>query len=214
VLDATQGPISVDAGAVIQSFTRLEGPCHVGIGARLFRANIQKGTTIGPFCRVGGEVEASILHGYVNKYHEGFLGHSYLCPWVNLGALSTSSDLKNDNNSNYKLKEAWDGADQWFVVRDVGAALGETGKMYPRRNWLDGFERHGFITGIQGDTVEFDYQGRRITGIEQNPRTRSRWAELARQGERVMQFTTGTIYRKRVRRQPVALSGLARATAF
>jgi UDP-N-acetylglucosamine diphosphorylase/glucosamine-1-phosphate N-acetyltransferase len=96
VLDTTHGPISVDAGAVIQSFTRLEGPCHIGIGAQLFRANIRGGTTIGPACRVGGEIEASILHGHVNKYHEGFLGHSYLCPWVNLGALSTSSDLKND----------------------------------------------------------------------------------------------------------------------
>jgi UDP-N-acetylglucosamine diphosphorylase/glucosamine-1-phosphate N-acetyltransferase len=96
VLDATQGPISVAAGAVIQSFTRLEGPCHIGIGAQLFRAHIRKGTTIGPACRVGGEVEASILHSHVNKYHQGFLGHSYLSPWVNLGALSTSSDLKND----------------------------------------------------------------------------------------------------------------------
>ena len=96
VLDATHGPISIDAGAVIQSFTRLEGPCHIGIGAQLFRANIRKGTTIGPACCVGGEIEASILHSHVNKYHEGFLGHSYLCPWVNLGALSTSSDLKND----------------------------------------------------------------------------------------------------------------------
>lgn len=96
VLDATHGPISIDAGAVIQSFTRLEGPCHVGIGAQLFRANVRGGTTIGPACRVGGEVEASILHSHVNKYHEGFLGHSYLCPWVNLGALSTSSDLKTD----------------------------------------------------------------------------------------------------------------------
>jgi UDP-N-acetylglucosamine diphosphorylase/glucosamine-1-phosphate N-acetyltransferase len=96
VFDTTHGPISVDAGAVIQSFTRLEGPCHIGIGAQLFRANIRGGTTIGPACRVGGEIEASILQSHVNKYHEGFLGHSYLCPWVNLGALSTSSDLKND----------------------------------------------------------------------------------------------------------------------
>lgn len=96
VLDATRGPISIDAGAVIQSFTRLEGPCHVATGAQLFRANIRGGTTIGPDCRVGGEVESSILHSYVNKYHEGFLGHSYIGPWVNLGALSTNSDLKND----------------------------------------------------------------------------------------------------------------------
>jgi UDP-N-acetylglucosamine diphosphorylase/glucosamine-1-phosphate N-acetyltransferase len=96
VLDSTHGPISIDAGAVIQSFTRLEGPCHVGAGAQLFRANIRGGTTIGPGCRVGGEVEASILHAHVNKYHDGFLGHSYVAPWVNLGALSTNSDLKND----------------------------------------------------------------------------------------------------------------------
>ncbi|HEY4261332.1 MAG TPA: hypothetical protein VGM98_14290, partial [Schlesneria sp.] len=47
-------------------------------------------------CRVGGEIEGAILHGYVNKYHDGFLGHSYVCPWVNLGALTTNSDLKND----------------------------------------------------------------------------------------------------------------------
>ncbi len=96
VLDATHGPIRIEAGAVVQSFTRVEGPCHIGAGSKLFRAHIRAGTTIGPACRVGGEVEASILHGYVNKYHEGFLGHSYLCPWVNLGALSTNSDLKND----------------------------------------------------------------------------------------------------------------------
>lgn len=96
VLDTSRGPISVEAGAVIQSFTRLEGPCHIGTQAQLFRANVRGGTTIGPVCRVGGEIEASILHGYVNKYHEGFLGHSYIAPWVNLGALSTNSDLKND----------------------------------------------------------------------------------------------------------------------
>lgn len=96
VLDARTGPIWIDAESRLQPFTRLEGPCYVGQGSQLFRANVREGTTIGPVCRVGGEVEESILHGYVNKYHDGFLGHSYVCPWVNLGALSTNSDLKND----------------------------------------------------------------------------------------------------------------------
>ena len=96
VIDARQGPVSIEAGALIQAFTRLEGPCHVGRKSQLFRANVREGTTIGPVCRVGGEIEESILHGYVNKYHDGFLGHSYVCPWVNLGALTTNSDLKND----------------------------------------------------------------------------------------------------------------------
>jgi len=70
-----------------------------------------------------------------------------------------STDLKNDNNSIYKLKEPRDGADRWFAVRDLGASLGETGKMYPRRNCLECFERHGFITAIAGDKVDFDYMG-------------------------------------------------------
>jgi UDP-N-acetylglucosamine diphosphorylase / glucose-1-phosphate thymidylyltransferase / UDP-N-acetylgalactosamine diphosphorylase / glucosamine-1-phosphate N-acetyltransferase / galactosamine-1-phosphate N-acetyltransferase len=102
VLDARTGPISIEAGACIQPFTRIEGPCHIGYDSQLFRANIREGTTIGPTSRVGGEVEASILHGYVNTYHDGFLGHSYVCPWVNLGALTTNSDLKNDY-SNVKV---------------------------------------------------------------------------------------------------------------
>jgi hypothetical protein len=71
-----------------------------------------------------------------------------------------SSDLKDDNNSIYEVKEPWDGASRWYVVRDLGAALGETGKLYPRRNWFEGFERESFITGIEGNTVTFGYEGR------------------------------------------------------
>ena len=96
VLDTRSGPVSVDRDVQIQSFTRIEGPCHIGRGTQIFRALIRKGTTIGEHCRVGGEVEESILHGFVNKYHEGFLGHSYVCPWVNIGAMTSTSDLKND----------------------------------------------------------------------------------------------------------------------
>jgi len=96
VLDARGGPISIDAGAIIQPFTRLEGPCHIGRESQLFRANIKAGTTIGPVCRVGGEIEAAIIHGYSNKYHDGFLGHSYVGSWVNLGAQTVTSDLKVD----------------------------------------------------------------------------------------------------------------------
>ena len=72
-----------------------------------------------------------------------------------------ATDLKDDNNSIYELKEPWGGAPRWFVVRDVGAALGETGKLFPRRNWLDGFERAGFITGTDEEgRIRFDYNGR------------------------------------------------------
>lgn len=96
VIDARKGPVYVDAGAMVQAFTRLEGPCYIGRESQLFRTNLREGTSIGPVCRVGGEIEGAILHGYVNKYHDGFLGHGYVGPWCNLGALTTNSDLKND----------------------------------------------------------------------------------------------------------------------
>jgi carbonic anhydrase/acetyltransferase-like protein (isoleucine patch superfamily) len=91
VLDAQRGPIYVDEGAEIQPFTRIEGPCYVGRGAILVGAECRGGNSIGPFCRVGGEVEASILQGFANKYHDGLLGHAYVGQWVNLGAMTNTT---------------------------------------------------------------------------------------------------------------------------
>lgn len=71
-----------------------------------------------------------------------------------------SSDLKDDNNSIYTTEEPWDGAKRWYLARDIGAALGDTGKLFPRRNWIQGFERNPFIVSVSGDTVEFHYKGR------------------------------------------------------
>jgi len=96
VADTTRGPVVIDHHAVVQAFSRLEGPCYVGPHSWLLGAKVRGGTTIGPMCRVGGEVEASILHGYVNKYHDGFLGHSYVGEWVNLAAGMQVSDLRHD----------------------------------------------------------------------------------------------------------------------
>ena len=96
VIDAEHGPIYIDEGAEIHPFTRIEGPCYIGKNSTLFGAKCREGNSIGPNCRVGGEVEESIIHGCSNKYHDGFLGHAYVGEWVNLGALTTNSDLKND----------------------------------------------------------------------------------------------------------------------
>jgi UDP-N-acetylglucosamine diphosphorylase/glucosamine-1-phosphate N-acetyltransferase len=96
VLDAENGPIYIDEDAEIQPFTRVRGPCYLGRKSVLIGANCREGNSIGPVCRIGGEVEGSILQGYTNKYHDGFLGHSYVGQWVNLGAFTTNSDLKND----------------------------------------------------------------------------------------------------------------------
>jgi UDP-N-acetylglucosamine diphosphorylase/glucosamine-1-phosphate N-acetyltransferase len=96
VADTTAGPVFVGEGAAVTAFTRLEGPCAVGAHAQLLSAKVRGGTTIGPHCRVGGEVECSVLLGYVNKYHDGFLGHSYVGEWVNLAAGTITGDLRCD----------------------------------------------------------------------------------------------------------------------
>jgi UDP-N-acetylglucosamine diphosphorylase/glucosamine-1-phosphate N-acetyltransferase len=96
VADTTSGPVIIDREAVIAAFSRLEGPCYIGPRTHVLGAKIRAGTTLGPDCRVGGEVEASIIQGKTNKYHDGFLGHSYVGEWVNLGAGTQSSDLRND----------------------------------------------------------------------------------------------------------------------
>jgi UDP-N-acetylglucosamine diphosphorylase/glucosamine-1-phosphate N-acetyltransferase len=96
VIDAEHGPVYIDDGAEIHPFTRIEGPCYIGKKSILLGAKCREGNSIGPVCRIGGEVEESIIQGYSNKYHDGFLGHAYVGEWVNLGALTTNSDLKND----------------------------------------------------------------------------------------------------------------------
>jgi UDP-N-acetylglucosamine diphosphorylase/glucosamine-1-phosphate N-acetyltransferase len=103
VLDATEGPIMLMAGTSIMANAVIMGPAVIGekslikIGAKIYH-----GTSIGPSCKIGGEVEQSIILGYSNKQHDGYLGHSYLGEWVNLGADTNTSDLKNDY-SNVKL---------------------------------------------------------------------------------------------------------------
>lgn len=94
VLDATAGPILVRRGAVVQSFTRLVGPCHVGEQATILGDRVS-GCSIGEQAKVRGEISASIVLGHANKGHDGFVGHSYLGRWVNLGAGTTTSNLKN-----------------------------------------------------------------------------------------------------------------------
>jgi UDP-N-acetylglucosamine diphosphorylase/glucosamine-1-phosphate N-acetyltransferase len=96
VIDVEDGPVYIDEDAEIHPFSRIEGPCYIGKKTVLLGAKCREGNSIGPFCRIGGEVEESIIQGYSNKYHDGFIGHAYIGEWVNLGALTTNSDLKND----------------------------------------------------------------------------------------------------------------------
>jgi UDP-N-acetylglucosamine diphosphorylase / glucose-1-phosphate thymidylyltransferase / UDP-N-acetylgalactosamine diphosphorylase / glucosamine-1-phosphate N-acetyltransferase / galactosamine-1-phosphate N-acetyltransferase len=96
VLDARAGPLIIDADAHIEPFSFIQGPAYIGQRTLIASARIRGETSFGPVCRIGGEVEASIVQGYSNKHHDGFLGHSWLGEWVNIGAMTTNSDLKNN----------------------------------------------------------------------------------------------------------------------
>lgn len=97
ILDTSGGPVYIDEGVKIFPFSTIIGPCYIGEKTQIMPgAKIREGNSIGPVCRIGGEVEESIFHSYSNKYHDGFIGHSYIGEFVNLGALTTNSDLKND----------------------------------------------------------------------------------------------------------------------
>ena len=99
-IDTTRGPVYIAQGAVIHSMVTLEGPCYIGSGSTIMpHSSIRAHTIIGPVCKVAGEVSFSIIHGYSNKAHAGFLGHSLVGQWVNLGADTTVSNLKNTYGS-------------------------------------------------------------------------------------------------------------------
>ncbi|HRX16933.1 MAG TPA: putative sugar nucleotidyl transferase [Spirochaetota bacterium] len=99
VIDTRKGPVYISGGVTINSFTRVEGPCYLAPGVILYGAKIREGCSIGEGCRIGGEVEDSVFHPWSNKYHDGFIGHACIGEWVNLGALTTNSDLKNNYSS-------------------------------------------------------------------------------------------------------------------
>ena len=96
VFHTDNGPVVLEQDVEIMDFALFEGPVHVGARSRVIeRASLKENVCVGETCKIGGEVEASIIESYTNKQHHGFLGHSYVGSWVNLGAGTSNSDLKN-----------------------------------------------------------------------------------------------------------------------
>jgi len=100
-LDARGGPIHIGKGVVVQSGSRISGPAYIGDNTIVASGRVRGGCSIGRVCRVGGEIEETVIHGLTNKYHTGFIGHSYIGEWVNMGAATTNSNLKNTYGAVY-----------------------------------------------------------------------------------------------------------------
>lgn len=94
VFDVRHGAIVIERGAEVRYGTRLEGPLYVGPGTKILGGFVRS-SVFGPECRVRGEISSSVFLGYTNKAHDGFVGHSVVGCWVNLGAGTTTSNLKN-----------------------------------------------------------------------------------------------------------------------
>ena len=94
--DTTNGPVVVDHGAQILPFVYLKGPVYIGNQVRINEhASIKNASVISANCKIGGEVDSSIFEPHANKQHYGFIGHSHIGSWVNLGGGTTNSNLKN-----------------------------------------------------------------------------------------------------------------------
>ncbi len=96
VLDASKGPIVIEADAVVRPGAVVCGPAYIGAGSTVIdRAHIKPHTAIGPMCKVGGEVGGAIFQGWSNKAHDGHLGDSWVGEWANFGAGTVNSNLLN-----------------------------------------------------------------------------------------------------------------------
>jgi len=121
VFDTSAGPVWLDAGSHVKAFTRMAGPVYLGAGSTVLGGTVEQ-SSIGPVCRIRGEFAESVALGWVNKAHDGHIGHAYLGAWVNLGAETTNSDLKN----NYSTVRLWTPAGEADTGEiKVGSFLGD-----------------------------------------------------------------------------------------
>lgn len=127
-INASTGPVYIGNSAEIMDGSMIRGPLALCDHAVLkMGAKIYGPTTIGPFCKVGGEVNQSVMFGYSNKAHDGFLGHSVLAEWCNLGADTNTSNLKNT----YDTVKLWNYPEQTFLdtgLQFCGLIMGDHSK--------------------------------------------------------------------------------------
>lgn len=128
VLNASKGPIFIGKNATVMSGSHIRGPVAVCEDTTInMGAKIYEDTTIGPVCKVGGEVNNSIFHSYSNKGHDGFVGNSIIGQWCNLGADTNTSNLKN-NYSTIRIPDWSDGQEIESKQQFFGTVMGDHSK--------------------------------------------------------------------------------------
>ncbi|KYC53307.1 MAG: Bifunctional protein GlmU [Candidatus Methanofastidiosum methylothiophilum] len=149
VFDVRNGPIYIGDNTDVRAFSRIAGPTYIGKNCLIKSGRIQE-CSIGNVCKIGGEIEESIFHGCSNKQHYGFVGHSYLGEWVNLGAGTSNSDLKDTYGTiKYKISgKILDSGQQFF-----GCVIGDNAKSSIGTMIYTG-KKIGFAAHIHGTISE------------------------------------------------------------
>jgi UDP-N-acetylglucosamine diphosphorylase/glucosamine-1-phosphate N-acetyltransferase len=121
-LDASNGPIVIDQDCKISPFSSIVGPVYLGKRTSLKPSTSIRQSVVGRVCNLGGEVKGCIIHPYSNKSHDGFLGDSILGSWINLGAGTITSNMKN----NYQpIRVSWDGNNYESGRQFLGSIIGD-----------------------------------------------------------------------------------------
>jgi len=124
-INTLKGPVYIGKHAEVMPGCHIEGPVSLGEHSVLKMGTlVYKGTTIGPWCKAGGEINNSVMFGYSSKAHDGFLGDSVIAEWCNMGAGTTTSNLKN----NYEAVKQWSYGENKFVTTGLqfcGLVMGD-----------------------------------------------------------------------------------------
>lgn len=127
-INSTNGPVYIGNNVTIMEGSHIRGPFAICNNAEIkMGAKIYGPTTIGPYCKVGGEINNSVFFSYSNKAHDGFLGQAVIGEWCNIGADSNNSNLKN----NYAIVKLWDYEKEKFIntgLQFCGLIMGDHSK--------------------------------------------------------------------------------------
>jgi UDP-N-acetylglucosamine diphosphorylase/glucosamine-1-phosphate N-acetyltransferase len=127
IINAEAGSIFISHDVQIGAYSVIEGPAYIGPGTHIHPYTwLHGGNAIGAVCRIAGELHGCVVSAYTNKQHSGFLGHAYVGSWVNLGAGSNNSDLKNTYG---KIKVPINGTDVETGLQFFGAVIGDHAKL-------------------------------------------------------------------------------------
>lgn len=173
VIDASDGKVYISDNVKIEPFTYIKGPVYIGKNTTIRSGSHLYGPlSIGDNCKISGEIINSVFMSYVNKQHYGFVGHSYLCSWVNLGAGTTTSNLKN-NYSTIRVK--WNNEETDTKTIFLGSIIGDFTK-----TGINTMLNTGSIIGISSNVFGGGYQDKYIKSFE--------WVEAGKKEHMAYEF--------------------------